>query len=326
MVERMPGAQDAPEVVTLGEAMLRLSPEGGRPLEQAERLAVYAAGAEANVAVALARLGVRVGWVSRLVDNALGRKIAGELRRHGVDVSRVVWTPEGRVGVYFVELAVPPRESYIIYDRRGSAITQIAAEEVDWGYVRRAALLHTTGITLALGEPCRRLVARAVEEVKQAGGQVALDVNYRARLWSPEEARRALDAVLPEVDVLQCAEEDARQVLGLAGDPEQMVEAARSRYGCAVVALTLGAKGAVASDGQVRTHPALGGQVVDPVGRGDAFAAGFLFGYLEGDIDRALAYGTALAAFKQTYHGDFLWATHEDLRRALGGPPGDIRR
>lgn len=170
------------DVVTLGETMVRLSPKGHLRLDQAAELEVMPGGAEANVAVGLARLGLRAGWISKLPDHPLARLIVGELRRHDVDTSRVVWTPEGQVGLYFFERGAAPRPPGVWYDRRGSAVTTLEDGEVDWSYLTSARVVLVTGITPALGSRLRELTKRVAREV--ARGRPAI----RARRQLPREA------------------------------------------------------------------------------------------------------------------------------------------
>ncbi|HET6947965.1 MAG TPA: PfkB family carbohydrate kinase, partial [bacterium] len=134
-----------PDVVTIGETMLRISAPPGVPLEAASHLFVHVAGAESNVAVAMSRLGTSAGWISRLTDNPLGRRIYRDIRSHGVDVSRVLWTRADRIGTYFLELGRIPRPGRVIYDRAGSAMAMVSPDEVDWVYVREAKVVHLSG-------------------------------------------------------------------------------------------------------------------------------------------------------------------------------------
>ena len=156
------------DLATLGEVMIRLSPRGHARLEQAESLEVTVGGAEGNVAVGVSQLGLRAAWISKLPADPFGRRVAGELRRHGVDISRVVWAPEGRVGIYFFEQGAPPRQSQVIYYRAGSTVTTLEEGEVDWAFLASARVIHLTGITPALGPRPRALVLRAAREAKAA--------------------------------------------------------------------------------------------------------------------------------------------------------------
>lgn len=316
-----------PEVVTIGETMLRFTPEPGSSLEQADTYRVDAGGAESNVAVALARLGRQSAWISRLPSTPLGRRIASRIGSHGVDISRVIWTPQGRVGLWFLEPPVPPRPGRAYYDRAGSAFSQIDPDEVDWAFVRQARWLHLTGITPALSAGCRALVRRALDEVAGAALTVSFDVNYRARLWPPEQAREVLEPVLHRVAVIFCPLRDARTVFGETAEAEEVASGWAQRYGARLVVITAGEAGAVAFDGSLhRVVRRYSVQVVDPVGRGDAFVAGFIGGYLEGGTPTALEWAAALAALKQTYAGDLVWCTREDLLDVIAQAEEGIRR
>ena len=174
------------DLVTLGEVMLRLAIPSPARFETARALDVQMGGAEANVAAACARLGLRSAWISALPANPWGERIRRELAGHGVDTAGVRMTEQARVGVYFVEYGVPPRPTRVLYDRRDSAFARLAPDDVDWEPVRRARLVHLSGVTAALGGASRALVERALREAR---GPVAYDVNYRAALWSPAEAR-----------------------------------------------------------------------------------------------------------------------------------------
>jgi 2-dehydro-3-deoxygluconokinase len=315
------------DVVTLGEAMLRLSAAPGETLEAAPALEPRAAGAEANVAVTLARMGFRAAWISRLVDDPLGRRIAGEIRRHGVDVSAVVWTREGRTGLYFLEHGAAPRGATVYYDRAASAFAAITPEEIDWTFARGARWAHVTGITPALGPGCAAAAGRLIEEVRRAGGRIAFDVNYRRKLWSPSRARAVLDPMLHGVDLLIITQNDARDVLGLDGPPEEQAAQAKARWRARAAVVTAGAEGAyLAADGDTVAEPAIPGVEVDRIGRGDAFAAGLLWGALDDDLRAGLRYGVALAALCQTYHGDVAWATREDVAAVIAGARPRIAR
>src|SRR5687768_4193858 len=156
-----------PDVITFGEAMVRLAPPNFRRLEQARSLDVQVGGAELNTAVALARLGRKSAWVSRLTDNPLGRLIANHAREAGVSTDHVVWTRDDRVGIYFLEFGAAPRASSVLYDRKGSAIAAVAPGMVDWGSAFRAARwFHVTGITPALSASAAEATREALVRAK----------------------------------------------------------------------------------------------------------------------------------------------------------------
>ena len=193
------------DLVTLGEVLLRLSiPSPGR-FETARQLDVQIGGAEANVAATCARLGLRTALISALPANAWGDRVRRELASHGLDCAGVRMREDARLGVYFLEYAAPPRPIRVLYDRRDSAFARLTVDEVDWEPLRRARLVHLSGITPALGDAPRALFRRALGEAEL----VSFDVNYRAKLWKPDEARDLMLGVLPQVRYLFIGAGDA---------------------------------------------------------------------------------------------------------------------
>ena len=315
------------EVVTLGETMIRYSPPGYNRLEDATELEMRIGGSESNVAIGLARMGVGAAWVSKLPRHSLGQFVARRVRSHGVNVDHLIWSDTGRVGLYFVEPGAAPRPSQVLYDRANSAASTLAPDEVDWSILDAARHLHLSGITPALSESCRQTVLRGCEEARRRGKTVSFDVNYRARLWSPEAAREAIMPILPQVDLLICTETDARLVLGLDGAGDEMVRALLALSGARAVALTLGGEGAVtcAAD-EVCLERGYAVSAIDRVGAGDAFDAGLIWGYLQGDLALGLRYGTAMAALKHSIPGDEFLATRVEVEAVLASGSLEIQR
>ncbi len=168
------------DVVTFGEAMLRLSPSHFARLEQTHSLDVEIGGSELNVAVGVSRLGMASAWVSKLPNNALGRMVRNRARELGVDVSHVIFSDQGRQGLYFVEYGAAPRASSVLYDRGNSSISLIRPDEVDWKKIlSRAKLFHVSGITPALSPSAAETTALAMKAAKEAGCLVSYDLNYR---------------------------------------------------------------------------------------------------------------------------------------------------
>jgi 2-dehydro-3-deoxygluconokinase len=315
---RAADARAALDVITLGETMLRFSVQVGESLEAAQQCAVDVAGAEANVAIGLARLGLRAGWLSRLPNNPLGRKVASEIRRHGVHLSGLIWAPaQERQATFFIEPGPTPRVTQVTYDRAGSAFSRIMADQVDWGVVRAARWLHLTGITPALGPGPLATLRRAIDEGRKGGLTISLDINYRWTLWSAEEATATLSPLLNEVDVLICAQKDAMILFGASDQAAQAAQGVHQRFEPDVTVLTTGASGATAFDGRLHSQAAILTETVDPIGSGDAFAAGFIAGYLEAGVTRGLKFGATLAALKRTYRGDVAWCSRQQLLRAI---------
>jgi 2-dehydro-3-deoxygluconokinase len=312
------------DLVTLGEVLLRLAAPSPARFETVRQLDLQFGGAEANVAAACARLGLRTAWISALPANPWGERIRRELTSHGVDCAYVRMTDGARVGVYFLEYGVPPRPVHVLYDRRESAFARLTAAQVDWEPVRRARMVHLTGITPALGESARSLVERALAEAST----VSFDVNYRATLWSPAEARAFVEPVLARVRYLFIGQSEAQTLFSLTGAPEQVLAALARLAPKATISLQRGEEGSTVLDGgrvlrPTRRHVV---QMVDPIGAGDAYAAGFLWAVLRGsDLQEAVDAGTAVAAIKCSMWGDIALVSPRDVADVLAGGP-DVRR
>ncbi len=302
------------DVVTLGETMLRFTPPLLRRIEQTQTFDLEIGGSESNTSVGLARMGMRVAWLSRLTDNPLGRTVTRILGAQGVDVAHVVWTREHRVGLYFLEESRPPRPSRILYDRAGSAFSHMTPSDLPLSVLAPggARLLHMTGITPALGPTTAEMAWAAVDRAKQAGWQVSFDLNYRSQLWTPAEAAAGLSRFVAVADIVFAPLSDAQTIFGLSGSPEAVLAGLRERNPRAMVVMTQGAAGSLAQapgmDAPLRQQIFEAAEV-GRVGGGDSFSAGFLYGWLSGDgteprLPRALRYGAALAALKYTVTGD----------------------
>jgi 2-dehydro-3-deoxygluconokinase len=318
------------DVITFGEAMIRLSPPSFRRLEQARSLDVQVGGAELNTAVALARLGRSAAWVSRLTRNPLGRLIANHAREAGVSTEHVVWTDDDRVGLYFLEFGAAPRASSVLYDRKGAAIAGVRPGTVPWAEVFRGARwFHVTGITPALSPTAAETTREALQAARAAGVRTSIDLNYRAKLWSPAEAGKWMREFLPHTDVLITTEEDVEKVLGIRGDDYEAVarELAKA-FPLKVVAITLrenplvwkNSWTAIALYGnqvlRTRTYEV---EIVDRLGAGDSFAAGLIHGLLDDDVQKGLDFGVAASAIKHSIPGDFAWVTRDEVEALLKG-------
>jgi 2-dehydro-3-deoxygluconokinase len=271
----------SPEVVTLGESMVLFLPEQAGPLREATTFRRHIAGAESNVAVGLCRLGQTAGWISRVGDDEFGRAILFRLRGEGVDISTVAVDAEASTGIYFRERReVGPVD--VIYYRRGSAASRLSPADLDPTYIGGARYLHLTGITPALSPTCRDAVFSAAEIARSAGVTVVLDPNIRLKLWSAEEARAVLRDLAGHCDVVLPGLDEA-QLLTTETDPQRAARALLD-LGPSLVVVKLGADGALAVSNVDVVHgrgvPLA--RVVDPVGAGDAFAAGLLSGVLRG--------------------------------------------
>ena len=212
--------------------------------ETARVLDLQIGGAEANVAAACARLGMRTAWISALPLNPWGDRVRRELSAHGVDCTYVSSTPGARLGLYFLEYGVAPRSVHVLYDRRDSAFSRLMPDAVDWEPVRRARVAHVTGITPALGSQARKLVHRVFDEATT----VSFDINYRATLWSPSEARTFAESVLPRSRYIFVGKAEAETLFGLQGDSEEVLNGLSRRNPKATIALLQGGEGSTVLD------------------------------------------------------------------------------
>ena len=267
-------------VVTLGETMALITAPSGRHLRGGTELPVGIGGAESNVAIGLARLNVPVTWISRVGDDAFGSLVTREIRAEGVRVLAAV-DPDARTGLMVKEQlhGTPWR---VRYYRDGSAASRLSPADLDSSVIADAKVLHLTGITPALGPSALATVLRAVEIAQQAGTLVSFDVNHRAALWAAGEAELVLAELCGSADLVFAGSAEAALVLGSEAAPGEIADdesLARglAKLGASTVVLKLGARGALALDGDetvfAATEPV---DVVDPVGAGDAFVAGYL--------------------------------------------------
>src|SRR5438093_4951072 len=316
------------DVITFGEAMIRLSPPNFLRLEQAHSLDLQVGGAELNTAVALARLGRQTAWVSRLTDNPLGRLVANRAREAGVSTEHVVWTAEDRVGLYFLEFGAAPRASSVLYDRKGSAIAGVRPGMVPWGSTFAGAKwFHVTGITPALGPGAAEATREALQAARAAGLRTSIDLNHRVKLWSNAEAGRWMTEFMQWCDVLVTTEEDTERVFGITGkDYEDVAAQLARRFPLSAVAITLRENPLVWKnswtaiayrEGKVYRTRSYEVEIVDRLGAGDSFAAGLIHGLLDGDLQKGVDYGTALSAMKHSIPGHFACVTREEVEAVV---------
>lgn len=319
------------DFLTFGENMIRLSTQHHERLEQSRALDLGHGGTEANTAVALARLGYHTAWVSRMSDNPLGRRIANDLRTWGVDTQNIIWTNDARVGTFFLEIGATPRASSVTYDRRDSAMSRMQTSEFPWALLAETRWLHVTGITAAISPTCQALVVEAVERAHAAGLPVSVDINYRARLWTTEQARSVLAPLCRDADFMFVTQADAKRVFGVDGaDAAEILRALGSKFARQMVVMTMGARGAAALDKrtqeivQISAFPVP--DTVDRIGAGDAFVAGFIAGFWEEGVAKGLTLGNAMAALKMTIRGDYALVSRAEAEELLAGRAGGITR
>lgn len=330
------------KVITFGEIMLRLAPEGYYRFFQNDRMQAAFGGGEANVAVSLANYGVDVSFVTKLPEHAIGQAAVNSLRKYGVDTSKIVRGGE-RVGIYFLEKGASQRGSVCIYDRAGSAVQTASPEEFKWDAIFEGAeWFHFTGITPALGENVTAIVRKACQEARKKGVKISCDLNYRGKLWSREEARRVMTELCQYVDVCISNEEDAKDVFGIEAkntdiyggklDKEGYKSVARQlmeQFGFEKVAITLRTSisasdndwAAMLYDGKdycfSREYHL---RITDRVGGGDSFGGGLIYALLQGmSAQEAVEFAVAASALKHSIEGDYNLVSVSEVEKLKGG-------
>lgn len=337
-------------IVTFGEIMMRLNPEGYLRFVQAEKFESTYAGGEANVAVSLANYGQDAVFVTKVPSHEIGQAAVNELRRYGVDTSLIVRGGD-RLGIYFAEKGASQRPSKVIYDRSGSAIAQAVAADFNWEKILAGAdWFHFTGITPALGGELPAICLEACQTAKKMGVKVSCDLNYRKKLWTREEAGRVMAGLMKFVDVCIANEEDAKDVFGIAAadtdlntgklSREGYISVARQleeRFGFEKVAITL--RGSVsASDNNWAGMLYSGGgaffsttyhmHIVDRVGGGDSFGGGLIYALLsKWEPQRAIDFAVAASCLKHSVEHDFNMVSVSEVQSlADGNTSGRVQR
>ena len=314
------------DLIGLGEVMLRLSPPDKEKISQSEVFEKNCGGSEFNVTSGAANLGVRAAVVTKLPKNKLGHYVARRIRYGTVSDDYVVWDHSDgkRLGIYYYESGVYPRKSAVVYDRAASSVCSLELSEIPADIYTKARVFHFSSISLALGKTLRETTLAVMRKMKEAGVAISFDVNYRATLWSEEEAREVIRGVLPFVDILFVSEETSRRMMGKTGTLDEIMKSYTEEFGCKLVATTrrevvsptkhnFGSR--IYYNGEFFEEPHyMDIEVIDRVGSGDAYVAGVLFGLLTGDdVTRAMAYGNALSAIKNTVSGDMSISSIEEV-------------
>jgi len=355
-----PAADSTLDLLSLGECMIRLSPPGHQRIELTPVFEAYAGGGEYNVAYALARYGLRTGWVSRLVDNPLGHFIRNHAKSSGMDVSEVIWAPfdgsgrADRIGLNFTEVGIGVRGSVTLYDRGHTAISHLKPGDVDWNRIfsgRRVRWFHTGGIFSALSDSCAAVAEESIRAAHENGAVVSYDLNFRSKLWSSARAIEVTRNLVPAIDVLIGNEEDFQKVLGFEVDGvdesmsrlpvdgyKRMVEKVVRAYpNLSIVGTTLRevVSGLVNNwsaitycDGAFypsRRYANL--EVEDRVGGGDGFCSGLIYGLLRGMSPQdSVDLGAAHGALLQSTRGDTSMVTIDEALHVMKGGSARIKR
>lgn len=338
------------KIITFGEIMMRLMPQGYYRFAQAERFDVTYAGGEANVAVSLANYGMDAEFVTKVPANEIGQCAINALRKYGVDTKHIN-RGGNRLGIYFVEKGASQRPTKVIYDRIGSAIAEADLTDFDWNEIFEGAdWFHFTGITPALSEKCRKLCKMALIEAKKKGITVSCDLNYRKKLWSREQAGQVMAELCEYVDICIANEEDAADVFGIYANSTDVVsgkidynsykEAAKKlaeKFAFQKVAITL-RESVSANDniwsamlyenGQCYFSKKYQMHIVDRLGGGDSFCGAFIYGCIQKlDPQKCIDFAAAASCLKHSIEGDFNQVSVDEVfHLANGNLSGRVQR
>ncbi len=329
-------------VITFGELMLRLAPEGYLRFLQSEKYQATFGGAEANVAVSLANYGIEASFVSKLPEHEIGQAAINSLRKHGVDTSMITRGGE-RVGIYYCEKGASQRPSKVIYDRAYSAIATAREEDFDWDKIFDGAVwFHFTGITPALSDSMAEICKTALIKAKEKGITVSCDLNFRKKLWSKEKAGKVMDELCRYVDYCIANEEDAKDVFGIEADNSDIyggkldrdgyISVAKKlteRFNFKGVAITLRESksandndwsGMLYTDNQAYFSKKYSMHIVDRVGGGDSFGGGLIYSLISGkDSQSAIEFAVAASCLKHSIEGDFNQVSVKEVEALAGG-------
>lgn len=351
------------DFMSFGEPNVRLTPPNHDRLGQAEELQLGIAAAELNCCVNISNLSVeklipayRTGYITKLVDNWIGRYIVNHAQMYGVDMSNVVVEEFDKIGrtrngLAFVEVGIGPRASYQIYDRGHTAVSKIQPGDIDWEKVLDTRWYHTTGIITALGEYTATEVLASLKAAKKNGAITSYDLNYRSTLWSKEKARKAAEALMPYVDVILGNEEDFDTMLGIKADNtdvnfssvnpqnyQKVAEKVMEKYPHvqAVGTSLREVKTALLNNWQGCMMTKNGFfvskkyediEINDRVGGGDSFASGLIWGMLSGHKEQdIIEYATAYSALCHTIRNDWNLVTHEEVKNLINGGSARVKR
>lgn len=332
----------AKRIVTFGEIMLRLAPEGYLRFFQNDTMQATFGGGEANVAVSLANYGMDASYVTKLPAHAIGQGAVNSLRALGVDTKDIVRGGD-RVGIYYLEKGASQRGSVCIYDRAYSAIQLASRDDFDWDKIFEGAdWFHFTGITPALGENLVEICLDACKAAKAKGVKISCDLNYRGKLWTRQQAREAMTKLCEYVDVCISNEEDAKDVFGIEAENtdiyggklnkegyKSVAKQLMDKFPFEKVAITLRSSisandndwAAMLYDGEsycfskeYHLH------IVDRVGGGDSFGGGLIYALLSGkDTQQAVEFAVAASALKHSIEGDYNRVTVAEVEKLAGG-------
>lgn len=314
------------DLIGLGEVMLRLSPSSKEKISQSETFEKNAGGSELNVVSGAAMLGIRSAIITKLPKNKLGHFIRNKIRYGNVSDDYIIYdnTPTKRLGIYYYESGAYPRKSSVIYDRAASSMCSLTLDEIPDDIYKKTKVFHISSISLAIDKSLQKTCLELIKRFKAEGVAISFDVNYRAALWSEEEARATIESIFPYVDFLFVSEETSRRMLARTGTLEEIMQGYAQQYGCKMVATTRrevvspmrhNFNSKIYYDGKFyEEQPYNDIEVIDRIGSGDAYLAGVMYGVIKyADMQKALEIGNALSAVKNTVIGDMSASSIEEI-------------
>lgn len=292
------------DVITIGDAMITFNPTAKGPMRFVNTFERKVGGAELNFAIGCARLGLKTGWISRLGNDEFGRFIQHFVRGEGIDISQVRLVNGYPTSLNFKEI-MEDGSGRTFYYRFNSPTSTMTPDDLDESYFKQAKILHITGVFPAIGGRNYDIIRRAVELAKKHGLLISFDPNIRLRLWSKEEAKEKLSALLPHVDIILTGEDEAELLLGVKS-PREIIKKL-TKFGIGFIAVKQDEKGSIGHHhGEtVESPPVKPRKVVDTVGAGDGFDAGFIYGVLQNwPLDRTLTFANTIGSMVVSVSGD----------------------
>lgn len=320
------------DALAFGEILLRLSAPVNERMVSGAVFEKRAGGAELNVVSGISLMGLRTGIISKIPKNELGTFVKNNIRFCGVSDDWLIYDEgqDARLGIYYYEHGVYPRKPTVVYDRKNASINTIKIEDIPESIYNSTRLFHTSGISLALSDQSRSTAESLIKKFKAAGAMISFDVNFRANLWSEADAKKYIERILPYVDILFISEETSRRTFGKTGELADILKSFATEYDISVLASTerkiispkkhtFGSTIYSAKEDKIyKEAPYENIEVVDRIGSGDAYVSGVLYGLLEyQDCQKALEYGNAASAVKNTVLGDLPSSDKKEIDRII---------
>lgn len=327
------------KIITLGEILLRLSPDNNERFTQCHNFEAVYGGGEANTAVSLSSFGLDAAYVTKLPAHAIGQSAVNSLREFGVDTSKIIRGGE-QIGIYFLEKKTSQRPTNVIYNRKGSAIALADESDFDWDNIFDGATwFHFSGITPALSDSMANVTLTACQKAKEKGITISCDLNYRGKLWSSEKAKEVMSKICPYVDICIANEDDAVGIFGLDASnsseeknayiakeltkmfPFKMVA---SVWRTETSITTFKLQSMIYTEGKAYYSKEFFMHILDYIGAGDAYCAGIIYGIINGfDPQKMVEFANAASCLKHTVSGDYNLVTVEEVMKLAFGAAGN---